>query len=128
MRFVKSLLMLLMLVTFSTGFGKTTTDLKQNSKTELSPFTFSASHDFVTVVLFTAVSNDATLFRSSEATLFIVKDYHSHDDLAIITDVGWQSFQKHYKEIPYSEKLLENYNLHFKSKLLSNINSVRGNC
>lgn len=35
MRLFKALFMLLMLVTFSTGFGKTTADLKQNSTTEL---------------------------------------------------------------------------------------------
>jgi len=34
MRLFKALFMLLMLVTFSTGFGKTTADLKQNSTAE----------------------------------------------------------------------------------------------
>ena len=47
---------------------------------------------------------------------------------AIITDVGWQSSKRYFKEIPYTEKLLENYNLHFKQRIEIPNNKIRNNC
>lgn len=48
--------------------------------------------------------------------------------LAIITDVGWHSSKQAFKKIPYTEKLLENYNLHFRNTLSANKeNRIREN-
>lgn len=48
--------------------------------------------------------------------------------LAIITDVGWQSSKRYFKEVPYTEKLLENYNLNFKTSKTSSCNRIRNDC
>lgn len=47
---------------------------------------------------------------------------------AIITDVGWQSFKREFKEIPYTEKLLENYNINFRYRIENPNNQIRDNC
>lgn len=48
--------------------------------------------------------------------------------LVIITDVGWQSSKRYFKEVPYTEKLLENYNLNFKTSKTSSCNRIRNDC
>lgn len=48
--------------------------------------------------------------------------------LAIITDVGWQSESLSFKQIGYNEKLLENYNLNFKTDKTSSCNRIRNDC
>lgn len=122
MRLLKSLLMLLMLVTFSTGFGKTTTDLKQNSKTEfVTADLFSLNNDFVTVV--PIASHDALIVTSSVATLIVQDKNIKLNNFAIITDVGWRKSQRQFKEIAYNEKLLDNQNTKTKIKFSINLNN-----
>jgi hypothetical protein len=48
--------------------------------------------------------------------------------LAIITDVGWRTSKRCFKEIPFTEKLLENYNLNFKTDKTSSCNRIRNDC
>lgn len=49
-------------------------------------------------------------------------------NLAVITDVGWYISKQPFKKIPYTEKLLENYNLHFKPNLQNLLKQIRTNC
>ena len=52
----------------------------------------------------------------------------SYNPLAIVTDVGWRRQYQFYKKTPYTEKLLENYNLHFKNSLrIIKVNQIREN-
>ena len=56
-------------------------------------------------------------FAKAINEIYLFKNYNKKtNNLAIITDVGWRLYCKNYKQIPYKEKLLENYNLLFKSK------------
>jgi len=48
--------------------------------------------------------------------------------LATITDVGWQSEDLSFVYIPYKEKLIENYNLNFKTIKTSSCNRIRNDC
>jgi hypothetical protein len=47
---------------------------------------------------------------------------------AIITDVGWPSSKRYVKEVPYTEKLLENYNLDFRQRTENPNSRIRDNC
>jgi hypothetical protein len=68
------------------------------------------SNDFV-------FSNDSLQITPGVIEIYLFKNYNEKTNtLAIITDVGWRLYSKNYKQIPYKEKLLENYNLSFKSK------------
>lgn len=113
MRLFRSLLMLLMLVTFSTGFGKTTTDLKQNSKPEFTVSDFSkvVADDFVNVVSFELTSKEVnSLFTASILLYQKPRIFIKHPKEPVL-DVGWSGSRINVKEIPYKEKLLENCNL-----------------
>ncbi|MBY0486167.1 MAG: hypothetical protein K2P85_03095 [Flavobacteriaceae bacterium] len=74
------------------------------------------------VVVVNTLSDDFVFINDSVVSIenqthYLFKNYNeSTNTLAIITDVGWQLYGKNYKQIPYKEKLLENYNLSFKSK------------
>lgn len=131
MRFVKSLLMLLMLVTFSTGFGKTTADLKQSSKTECIA-TFGqadfVAFDFASVVDFNAAHWDAIFLPVLSKNDLAVEKVFKPNHFAIIMDVGWESTRQQYRTIHYREKLLENYNLHFKDSLNTPYKLCRDQC
>lgn len=48
--------------------------------------------------------------------------------LAIISDVGWQTESLSFEQIGYNEKLLENYNLNFKTDKTSSCNRIRNDC
>lgn len=48
--------------------------------------------------------------------------------LAIILDVGWQSQSLSFEQIGYNEKLLDNYNLNFKTSKTSSCNRIRNDC
>lgn len=63
-------------------------------------------------------------FKTLNVTL---KDFNPNT-LAIINDVGWNLSYKQTTMITYKEKLLENFNLHFKDKLLFTDTLVRDNC
>ena len=52
----------------------------------------------------------------------------SYNPSAIVTDVGWRRQYQFYKKTPYTEKLLENYNLLFRNSLrIIKVNQIREN-
>lgn len=63
-----------------------------------------------------SVDTDTIYLQSNEAHILRIVT-EPFNTLAIITDVGWHSSKQPFKKIPYTEKLLENYNLHFKNSL-----------
>jgi len=113
MRLFRSLLMLLTLVTFSTGFGKTTADLKQDSKPLFIDNDIVITVDFVNVGSLDYDIGESIAFKSNSDFVFVQEKVFKSNQLAIITDVGWRVEKQYFKDIPYKEKLLENYNLHF---------------
>lgn len=116
MRFVRSLLMLLMLVTFSTGFGSTTADLKQDSKDKHVVTAFKVvTPEFVNVVSFESSVLITENYASTESTNFVKKQVFNPNIVAVISDVGWRNYQGQNKDIPYKEKLIDTYN--YKNKL-----------
>ena len=110
MRFVKSLLMLLMLVTFSTGFGKSTTDLKQNSKTEIVAF------DIVKDVTFYSVDVETKIVSDLISTNALSYESYSLTFNAIVTDVGWRNSKGQHKELAYKENVMSLKDLYHKNK------------
>lgn len=97
MRFFKSVFMLLTLVTFSTGFGKTTTDLTKNSKTECVAFDIVKDPADSSVYVATFVSVDL-VYNHSTKDFFVkpisfVQSLYDNPDL-FIKDVGWFSDNK----------------------------------
>ena len=110
MRFVKSLLMLLMLVTFSTGFGKSTTDLKQNSKTEIVAF------DFVKDVTFNSVNVETKIVSDLISTNVASSESYCVTFNAIVTDVGWRNSKGQHKHLAYKENVMSLKDLYHKNK------------
>ena len=110
MRFVKSLLMLLMLVTFSTGFGKSTTDLKQNSKTEIVAF------DIVKDVTFYTVDVETKIVTGLISTNALSSESYSVTVNAIVTDVGWRNSKGQHKQLVYKENVMSLKDLYHKNK------------
>lgn len=116
MRFIRSLFMLLMLVTFSTGFGSTTTDLKQDSKDKHVVTSFMVvTTEFVSVVSFENSVLITDNYASTASTKFLKRQVFSPNILAIILDVGWRKKHRYNKDTPYTEKLIDTYN--YKKKL-----------
>lgn len=118
MRFVKSLLMLLMLVTFSTGFGKSTTDLKQNSKTEIVAF------DFVKDVTFNSVNVETKIVRDLISTNSASSESFCVTFNAIVTDVGWRNSNKQHKQLANKENVMSLKDLYHKNKNKLRINLI----
>ena len=114
MKQFKVLFTLLMLVTFSAGFGKTTADLKQNSKTEFVTVDSISDTTINFVSVDKSASNDAIVLVSSDVTQFVQDKNFKPSYFAIITDVGWRINQTKFKAIAYNEKLLENCSLKIK--------------
>jgi hypothetical protein len=110
MRFVKSLLMLLMLVTFSTGFGKSTTDLKQNSKTEIVAF------DIVKDVTFYTVEVETKIVTGLISTNALSSESYCVTFNAIVTDVGWRNSNKQHKQLANKENVMSLKDLYHKNK------------
>jgi len=74
-----------------------------------------------------SVDPDTIYLPSNEAHILRIVT-EPFNTLAIITDVGWHSSKQQFKKIPYTEKLLENYNLHFRNSLSVNKeNRIREN-
>lgn len=72
-----------------------------------------------------SVTMDAAFYQC----VFIVNNQKIvNPSLAIITDVGWQSESLSFEQIGYNEKLLENYNLNFKTDKTSSCNRIRNDC
>lgn len=121
--------MLFMLVTFSTGFGKTTADLTKNSKTELvqsDSFTVVAI-DFVNVVPYDFVANDSLNFSDTSITTIVKNKTNYVPLIVIVTDVGWRNSRINYKQLAYKEKLLDSSKNHSKNKLVKLEHRIRDN-
>lgn len=116
MRFIQSLFMLLIgMLSFTVTAANHSTQ-EQKQKTVI-------QKEFQNpIVLVNTISNDFVFTNESiglnqTQTHYLFKNYNEKTNtLAIITDVGWRLYSKNYKQIPFKEKLLENYNLPFKSK------------
>jgi hypothetical protein len=109
MKQFRVLFIMLMLVAFMTGFGKSTADLKQNSKTEFVAF------DIVKEVPLQSVNVETKIVREFESTNIECSQSNFLTFNAIITDVGWRNYQGRNKVIPFKEKLIDNSN--YKNKL-----------
>lgn len=81
-----------------------------------------------TVLSYEIASTDVVLLQNGDFITFEVKSNAKPNHSAILVDVGWQSNKRYFKQIPYTEKLLENYNLNFKDKLLFSADCIRDNC
>jgi hypothetical protein len=128
MRLVKSLFMLLMLVTFSTGFGYSTTDLKQNSKTEIVGIDLvkAIAVSSVEVVTFDCNSlYSETIFISDKNITAIVTKPDCETYYAIIKDVGWRYSSRYNKQLVNKEKLLSLKYLYHKNKNQLKTNRIR---
>jgi len=117
---------MLTLVTFMTGFGNTTADLKQNSKTEFVAFdmvkdapTLSAN-----VVDFDFVQNDLISFSGCNSTAIDFKPNCATFN-AIVTDVGWRYSQRNYKQLATNEKVMSLKDLYYKNKNQLKTNRIR---
>lgn len=109
MKQFRVLFIMLMLVAFMTGFGKSTADLKQNSKTEFVAF------DIVKDVTLQTVNVETKIFRDFIPINIACSQSNFLTLNAIIRDVGWRNYQGPNKDIPFKEKLIDNYN--YKNKL-----------
>ena len=125
MKNIRSVFILLIGIISLTAFASTS-KLDQKPPTALT-----ADHS----VCFDAVNVDYTfdvvsvpMDAAFSQCIFIVSNQKIvKPSLAIITDVGWQSSKRYFKEVPYTEKLLENYNLNFKSQF-NPVANMRSNC
>ena len=116
MKQFRVLFIMLTLMAFMTGFGKTTADLKQNSKTEVATFDFvKVVPTTLNVVSFESSVKKTENYASTESTNFVTKKVFNPNIVAVISDVGWRNYQGRNKDIPYKEKLIDNYN--YKNKL-----------
>lgn len=109
MKQFRALFIMFMLLTFMTGFGKSTADLKQNSKTEFVAFDIVKDVTLQTVNVETKIVRDfiPINIKCSQSNFLTLN--------AIITDVGWRNYQGRNKDIPFKEKLIDNYN--YRNKL-----------
>ena len=116
MRFIQSLFMLLI------GMLSFTVTAANHSTQEQKQKTVVQKEFYNPIVIVDSISNDLVFIDKAiviyeNQTNYLFKNYYENTNtLAIITDVGYRFYRKNYKQIPYREKLLENYNLSFKSK------------
>jgi len=124
MKQFRVLFIMLTLVTFMTGFGKTTADLKQNSKTEFVAFDMvKAPMTFVNVVNVDFVTNDSILFSGTSTAIDLKSNYLTFN--AIVTDVGWRYSQSNYKQLANKEKVMSLKDLYHKNKNQLKTNRIR---
>lgn len=109
MKQFRALFIMFMLLTFMTGFGNSTADLKQNSKTEFVAF------DIVKDVTLQTVNVETKIVRDFIPINIDCSQSNFLTLNAIITDVGWRNYQGRNKDIPFKEKLFDNYN--YRNKL-----------
>lgn len=121
MKQFRVLFIMLMLVAFMTGFGKSTADLKQNSKTEFVAF------DIVKDVTLQTVNVERKIVRDFIATNIDCSQSNFLTLNAIITDVGWRNYQGRNKDIPFKEKLIDNYNYRNKLNKVVQEHRIRDN-
>jgi hypothetical protein len=99
-----------MLVTFSTGFGKSTTDLKQNSKTEFVAF------DIVKDVTFNSVDVETKIVSDLISTNVASSESYCVTFNAIVTDVGWRNSNRQHKQLVNKENVMSLRDLYHKNK------------
>ena len=94
----------------------TTAKLEQKQKSELVK-QVTAPTNAVVVNEFQAVSIKTDVAKSNDINVVQLETVtYPVNYLAIVTDVGWRSLRQLNKNIPYTEKLLENCNLHYKQR------------
>lgn len=127
MRPIKVLFMLLIgMIGFTAMASTPLTEQKQKIEI-VKDFQVQAIADNVLSFELVSVDPGANFLQSNEAHILRIVT-EPFNTLAIITDVGWHSSKQPYKKIPYTEKLLENYNLHFRNSLSANKeNRIREN-
>ena len=127
MKQLKGLFMLLIgMISFTAMAGTPLTEQKQKIEIE-KDFQVLSIVDNVLSFELVSVDPGVICLQSNEAQILRIV-IQPHNTLAIITDVGWKSSKQALIETPYAEKLLENYNLHFKSNLQTPLYSIRNNC
>ena len=123
MKRIHSVFILLIGMISLTAFA-TTSKLDQKQKTEfnIEPWVqieaVNVANDFQVVSVLTG----ATFLNNREVKVFTISIV---PEINSIDDVLWQSEKQTYQSILYQDKLLENYNLHFKNQfnLVSNTRS-----
>ena len=85
--------------------------------------------DFTADVLsYEIAAVDVAFSQNIDFIVFEPKSKAKPNLAAVLVDVGWQVDNRKFKQIPYTEKLLENFNLNFKDKLLFSVDNIRDNC
>lgn len=85
--------------------------------------------DFTADVLYYEIATvDVAVFQNIDVIVFEPKSNAKPNVSAVLDDVGWKTDNRKFKQIPYTEKLLEDFNLNFKDKLLFTVDSIRDNC
>jgi hypothetical protein len=122
---LKSLLSIMLIGMISLTAFATTSKLEQKQKTEfdyepsVQIEAVNVANDFQVAFVLTT----ATILNNSEVKVFTIYI----NPLAVLNDVGWKRKKQTYQSISYHDKLLENYNLNFKSQFNS-VPNMRSNC
>lgn len=124
MKNIRSVFILLIGMISLTAFAATSKlDQKQKTELKMKPsFQIEAvnvANDFQVAFVLTRVS----FLKNSEAEVFTF----SINPVAVLKDVGWQRKKQSYLSILYNDKLLENYNLNFKTQFNS-VPNMRSYC
>ncbi len=84
----------------------------------------------VNVLTFSVADYDvAVITPGFDNPIVFVKSYEAINSFAVIFDVGWQSFDTKFIQIPYTEKLHSNYVIdHEKNLQKLEVNLSRNNC
>ena len=120
MKLIRGLFMMLIGMISFTVLGSTPT-LEQKQKIEIvKNFNVFAAVENVQIADFTfaTVKVNHEVSHSVDYKQMLLESFNT---LAIITDVGWRNSRQNFKKIPYTEKLLVNYNLRFRHNFQRNI-------
>lgn len=91
----------------------TTAKLEQKQNPELvKEFTIQTKTVNVENELQAVIFQDVAYFQESNEPVLKTSNDHV-TSFAIVSDVGWKSSERKFIQIPYTEKLLENYNKDF---------------
>jgi hypothetical protein len=124
MKNIRSVFILLIGIISLTAFA-TTSKLDQKQKTEFKSEpsvqieAVNVANDFQVDFVLT----NSAILNNSEVKVFTI----SINPVAISNDVGWQIEKQTYQLTSYNDKLLENYNLNFKSQF-NPVANMRSNC
>lgn len=127
MRPIKGLFMLLIGMISFTAMATTTAKPEQKQKMEIiKEFKAQEVTPVIVVLEYPAVFVEAVFMPGANPTKKPIDEPTYL--FAVLLDVGWQGTESKNKLIPYREKLLDNYNLHFKSYTQEPIKRIRSNC